>query len=126
MVMSSPYTVSLVSPNVVKGPDTDKGKNDENVVRETKEPSAPSDVPKKSKKEAVKDAASVPHVEVKAEKKPDVPLKKVRPANCESCNKSIKDKWYYRNGKFYCTKQCFKTTAKKEKAQAPSADKPQA
>ncbi len=55
MVMSSPYTVSLVSPHVVKGPDTDKGKNDENVVRETKERSAPSDVPKKSKKEAVKE-----------------------------------------------------------------------
>jgi colicin import membrane protein len=53
MVMSSPYTVSLVSPNVLTG--VDKGKNNEDVVRETKEPSGPSDVPKKSKKEAVKE-----------------------------------------------------------------------
>ena len=53
IVMSSPYTVSLVSPNVLTG--IDKGKNNEDVVLETKEPSAPSDVPKKSKKEPVKE-----------------------------------------------------------------------
>ena len=53
MVMSSPYTVSLVSPNVLTG--VDKGKNNEEVVRETKEPSVPSAVPKKSKNEAVKE-----------------------------------------------------------------------
>ena len=40
---------------------------------------------------------------------------KVKPANCASCNKSIKGKrWYYRNGKFYCTKRCWKTAQKKE------------
>jgi len=53
MVMSSPYTVSLVSPNVLTG--VDKGKNNEEVVRETKEPSVPSAVPKKNKNEAVKE-----------------------------------------------------------------------
>jgi colicin import membrane protein len=53
MVMSSPYTVSLVSPNVLTG--VDKGKNNEDVVRETKEPSVPLAVPKKSKNEAVKE-----------------------------------------------------------------------
>jgi colicin import membrane protein len=53
MVMSSPYTVSLVSPNVLTG--VDKGKNNEEVVRETKEPSVPSVAPKKSKNEAVKE-----------------------------------------------------------------------
>jgi TolA protein len=53
MVMSSPYTVSLVSPNVLTG--SDQGKHTEDVVRETKEPSGPSAVPKKSRKEAGKE-----------------------------------------------------------------------
>ena len=45
-----------------------------------------------------------------------VPIPKVeKPANCASCNKSIKNKrWYYRNGKFFCTKRCWKTMIKKE------------
>ncbi len=43
--------------------------------------------------------------------------KKEKPANCASCNKSIKNKrWYYRNGKYYCSKRCWQTAAKKEKA----------
>lgn len=54
MVMPAPYTVSLVSPDVIKGvdkgADIDKGR-DENVVRETKESVAPSASAKKSKKE---------------------------------------------------------------------------
>ncbi|MBM4147041.1 MAG: TonB family protein [Nitrospira sp.] len=54
MVMPAPYTVSLVSPDVIKGvdkgADIDKGR-DENVVRETKESHAPSASAKKSKKE---------------------------------------------------------------------------
>jgi TolA protein len=54
VVMSSPYTVSLVSPNALTG--IDKGKDkEEDIVRETKEPSAPSAVPKKVKKEAGKE-----------------------------------------------------------------------
>ena len=41
--------------------------------------------------------------------------KKEKPANCAACNKSIKKKrYYYRNGKHYCTKRCWKTTVKKE------------
>ncbi len=48
--------------------------------------------------------------EKKAEKK-----KKEKPANCAVCNKSIRKKrYYYRNGKYYCTKRCWKTTIKKE------------
>ena len=55
--------------------------------------------------------------------KETAPVKKERPANCAACNKSIKKKrWYYRSGKYYCTKRCWKTTLKKEdaKARAPS------
>ena len=36
-------------------------------------------------------------------KKAEAP--KEKPANCASCNKSIKTKrWYYRNEKYYCSK----------------------
>jgi formylmethanofuran dehydrogenase subunit E len=43
--------------------------------------------------------------------------KKERPVNCSVCNKSIKKtRYYYRNGKYFCTKRCFKTTVKKEGA----------
>ena len=43
--------------------------------------------------------------------------KKEKPVNCAVCNKSIKKKrYYYRNGKYFCTKRCFKTTVKKETA----------
>lgn len=47
--------------------------------------------------------------------KKEAPLKKEKPSNCAGCNKSIKKKrWYYRNGKYYCTKRCWKTASKKE------------
>ena len=51
------------------------------------------------------------------EKKPEGfrEAKKEKPVNCAVCNKSIKKKrYYYRNGKYYCTKRCWKTTVKKE------------
>ena len=57
----------------------------------------------------------------KEEKKEVPPVKQERPANCAGCKKSIKNKrWYYRNGKYYCTKRCWGTTNKKP-AQAPEA-----
>lgn len=66
-------------------------------------PDAPQQAPKKEeKKEAVK---------------------KEKPTNCVVCNKSIKKKRsYYRNGKQYCTKRCWKTTLKQEekKEEAPA------
>jgi len=58
IVMPAPYTVSLVSQDVIKGldkrADVDKGR-DENVVQETKESVAPSVSAKKSKKEIAKE-----------------------------------------------------------------------
>lgn len=54
-------------------------------------------------------------------KKPEV--KKEKPSNCASCNKSIRKKqWYYRNGKFYCSKRCWKTTSKKDKTPEASQE----
>jgi len=51
--------------------------------------------------------------------------KKEKPSSCAECKKSIKRKrWYYRNGKYYCTKRCFtQATEKAEKKEgaAPAA-----
>ena len=48
-------------------------------------------------------------------KKEAVVSVKTKPANCADCNKPIKKKrWYYRNGKYYCSKRCFNNKAKKE------------
>ena len=50
----------------------------------------------------------------KEDKAEALPEKQERPANCAGCKKSIKNKrWYYRNGKYYCTKRCWGTTNKK-------------
>jgi hypothetical protein len=39
--------------------------------------------------------------------------------NCLACNKVIKKlKVYYRNGKFYCSKRCWRTFMDKSKAEA--------
>lgn len=53
--------------------------------------------------------------------------KKLRPTNCAQSNKRIRRKdWYYRNGKYFANKQCFKLhdeaeKAKKVKEAAPAA-----
>jgi len=40
--------------------------------------------------------------------------------NCLSCNKPIKKlKHYYRNGKFYCSKKCWRKTLKPKTGQEP-------
>ena len=58
-------------------------------------------------------APAQPAAEIKKEEK--AAPKKEKPANCAGCNKSIKKKrWYYRNGKFYCTYSCWKASLKKD------------
>lgn len=52
IAMPPPYTVSLVSPDVVTG--IDKGKNAD-TGQESEKPSASSDIPKKNKKEIAKE-----------------------------------------------------------------------
>lgn len=49
------------------------------------------------------------------EKKPTPPPKPTveKQTNCLACNKPIKKlKWYYRNGKYYCSKKCWRKTVK--------------
>jgi len=72
---------------------------------------------------AVPAAPQAAPVQAKAEA---APVKKEKPSNCASCNKSIKKKrWYYRNGKFYCTKVCWANAVKKESAKEPSQENKQ-
>ena len=45
--------------------------------------------------------------------------KQEKQANCLACNKPIKKiRRYYRDGKYYCTKRCWKSFLDKSKAEA--------
>lgn len=47
---------------------------------------------------------------------PQAAPKEEKQANCLACNKPIKKlKRYYRDGKFYCSKKCWKTYIEKSK-----------
>jgi len=64
-------------------------------------------------------AASAPAQPPAQEQPGKKKVKKEKPSNCAGCNKSIRKKrWYYRNGKFFCTKRCWHDAVKKEKAKA--------
>jgi len=88
------------------------------MADETKEPQTPPQA------EA---AEKAPQAEAKAEGKTETKKEappKVTPTNCCVCNKSIKKiRWYYRNGKHYCTKRCW-LTAKKKDAAKPAEGQP--
>ena len=60
--------------------------------------------------------ATQEQVKVTAQKQPKPEAEKQ--TNCPACNKQLKKiKQYYRNGKFYCNKQCWrKSTAKPDEA----------
>lgn len=52
--------------------------------------------------------AAKPTTEAKTQVKQEKP-KEEKQTNCLSCNKPIKKlKRYYRNGKFYCNKKCWR------------------
>ena len=68
----------------------------------------------------------------KADATPAAPAKlkkkQSRPTNCAQSNKRIRRKdWYYRNGKYFANKQCFKLylTQEAEKIQKAQAEKAQ-
>ena len=77
-----------------------------------KEAAPKTEVPKQEAPKAEAPKVDAPRAEEK---------KKEKAANCAVCNKLIRKKrYYYRNGKFYCTKRCWKTTVKKENKGAPT------
>ncbi|MBU0547841.1 MAG: hypothetical protein KJ710_04190 [Candidatus Omnitrophica bacterium] len=58
--------------------------------------------------------------EMQAETKP----KAEKQTNCLACNKLIKKlKKYYRNGKFYCSKKCWRAFIDKSKAESGAGKK---
>lgn len=83
---------------------------------EVKKPAEPKPAEQKPAEPAAPSPAAAP------QKKEEVKIEK--PANCASCNKSIKNKrWYYRDGKYYCSKRCWQTAAKKAKEEAKEKEK---
>ncbi len=109
-----------------------KPENKDTGMPEREAPKAEAPKPEAPKQETPKVEAPKPE-EPKQEApkaeitKADAPKpeekKKEKPSNCTVCNKSIKKKrYYYRNGKYFCTQRCFKTTVKKASQEA--ADKP--
>jgi len=82
---------------------------------EAPKPAAPKE--EAPKVEAPKPAAPEQEAPKAEATKADAPKpeekKKGKPSNCAVCNKSIRKKrYYYRNGKYFCTQRCFKTTIK--------------
>jgi hypothetical protein len=67
--------------------------------------------------EETKDAAApapAPAEKQEAAAKTDAKPEKVKASNCAVCNKALKrGMWYYRNGKFFCNKRCWKKSTEK-------------
>ena len=62
--------------------------------------------------------------EVAKEKEAKAKPKAEKQTNCPSCNKLIKKlKRYYRNGKLYCSKKCYRAFISKSKAEAKEEKK---
>ena len=105
----------------IKPENKDTGNSAEASKAETPKPEAPKQEtpkveapkPEAPKQEALK--AEAPKTDAPKPKE----KKKEKPSNCAVCNKFIKKKrYYYRNGKYFCTQRCFKTTVKKASQEA--------
>lgn len=100
----------------------------ENTAKPSEAPKQDAPKPEEPKQEAPKTETPKQAEPKQEEPKPEAPKpaekkKKEKPSNCAACNKSIKKKrYYYRNGKYFCTQRCFKTTVKK--ADKDAADNP--
>ncbi|MBI5143530.1 MAG: hypothetical protein HZA30_00480 [Candidatus Omnitrophica bacterium] len=84
-----------------------------------------ADEKEEEKKEEKIEVKTAPE-QAKKEEKPTTTAapKKEKPSNCAGCSKSIKKKrWYYRNGKYYCTKRCWKNALSKEEKPKATEDK---
>ena len=96
---------------------------------ENQDTQAQKDAVETKKEEPKKEEAKAPEAppETKDAKKEETPAKKEKPSNCAACNKPIKKKrWYYRNGKFYCSKTCWNTASKKDRKPEEGASLPPA
>lgn len=98
-----------------------KAESGDKSAPKKEEPAAPAPL-QAAKPEAPQAAAQAPSpapVQPAAAPKEEA-KKKEKPANCAGCNKSIRKKrWYYRDGKYYCTKRCWKSQAASKKDKPP-------
>ena len=85
-------------------------KNEKKIPEEKQEPETQKQEPAKAGEVPVKKTVEQPSKTVDK----TVPAKLARPKECVICSKNIQKLWYYRNGKFYCGKGCWKKS-KKEK-----------
>ena len=84
---------------------------DEKKEEPTKEAKAPE---QKAATESPSPAAQSEPAAAKEEKKEAQSAKPEKATNCAGCKKSIKNKrWYYRDGKYYCSKRCWQVANKK-------------
>jgi hypothetical protein len=91
----------------------------ENQEQKEQKPKEQKEAPKEPPKEAPKEPAKEASKKEPKETPKEAP--KERPKECISCNKSLKKRWYYREGGYYCGKSCWKKTKKdKEKTEAES------
>ena len=109
-------------------------KKPEEAKQEEKKPPQelqPKELPKETPKEQAEEqpkeepkaqeAIPADQAQPKEEKKPEGKklYQKVRITNCAKCNKTLKKgNWYYKNGKYFCNKRCWKTAAQKATAEA--------
>jgi len=64
----------------------------------------------KAQEKPAEKAPEKPAVQEAAAEKPG----KIKASNCVVCNKALKrGNWYYKNGKFFCTKRCWKKSTEK-------------
>ncbi len=72
--------------------------------------------------EVVKQDSKQPTAAADVQAAPRVKKKKSRPTNCVQSNKRIRRKdWYYRDGKYFANKQCFKLWIEQETEKAKKA-----
>ncbi len=93
---------------------TERVKTYKNMSEEKKEQEkSPAQNPRTEEKE--KGSEEKPKPATFEKPKVAEPEKPAKPAECVACNKSIKNLWYYREGKYFCSKGCWKKSKKSEK-----------
>lgn len=106
------------------GSEVKKPAEAEKPAEPAKKEEAPPLAEEKNKETAAGDKAQPAAAPDAAKEK--APAEKTTPTNCVQCNKSIKKiRWYYRDGKYYCTKNCWATAMKKDAAKAADAQAPE-
>lgn len=66
------------------------------------------------KEEAPKAEETNPVAEEAKPAQKEAPVKAERPKECVVCQKSIKKLWYYREGKYFCSKGCWQKSKNPE------------